>query len=99
MQSGTYLTLYYTDSVGLAAAAIGTMMLLTRLLDGISDLIMGSIIDRTHTKWGKARPWILWTAIPMGLGLVLMFSVPSGLSSGGKMVYAVITYILMAVAI
>ena len=66
------------------------MMLLTRLLDGISDLIMGSIIDRTHTKWGKARPWILWTAIPMGLGLVLMFSVPSGLSSGGKMVYAVI---------
>ena len=96
---GSYLTLYYTDSVGLAAAAIGTMMLLTRLLDGISDLIMGSIIDRTHTKWGKARPWILWTAIPMGLGLVLMFSVPSGLSSGGKMVYAVITYILMAVAI
>ena len=78
---GSYLTLYYTDSVGLAAAAIGTMMLLTRLLDGISDLIMGSIIDRTHTKWGKARPWILWTAIPMGLGLVLMFSVPSGLSS------------------
>ena len=96
---GSYLTLYYTDSVGLAAAAIGTMMLLTRLLDGISDLIMGSIIDRTHTKWGKARPWILWTAIPMGLGLVLMFSVPSGLSSGGKMVYAVVTYILMAVAI
>ena len=62
---GSYLTLYYTDSVGLAEAAIGTMMLLTRLLDGISDLIMGSIIDRTHTKWGKARPWILCTAIPM----------------------------------
>ena len=59
---GSYLTLYYTDSVGLAAAAIGTMMLLTRLLDGISDLIMGSIIDRTHTKWGKARPWILISA-------------------------------------
>ena len=50
---GSYLTLYYTDSVGLAAATIGTMMLLTRLLDGISDLIMGSIIDRTHTRWGK----------------------------------------------
>ena len=96
---GSYLTLYYTDSVGLAAATIGTMMLLTRLLDGISDLIMGSIIDRTHTRWGKARPWILWTAFPMGIGLVLMFSIPGGLSDKGKLVYAVITYILMAVLV
>lgn len=96
---GSYLTLYYTDSVGLAAAAIGTMMLITRLLDGISDLVMGSIIDRTHTRWGKARPWILWTAIPMGLGLILMFSVPSGLGSSGKMIYASVTYVLMAVGI
>lgn len=96
---GSYLTLYYTDSVGLAAATIGTMMLLTRLLDGISDLIMGSIIDRTHTRWGKARPWILWTSIPMGLGLVLMFSIPKGLSGGGKLAYAAVTYILMAVVI
>lgn len=96
---GSYLTLYYTDSVGLAAATIGTMMLLTRLLDGISDLIMGSIIDRTHTRWGKARPWILWTALPMGIGLVIMFSIPKGLSDGGKLTYAVITYILMAVVV
>ena len=51
---GSYLTLYYTDSVGLAAATIGTLMLLTRLLDGISDLIMGSIIDRTHNRTAKA---------------------------------------------
>ena len=72
---GSYLTLYYTDSVGLAAATIGTLMFLSRLLDGISDLIMGSIIDRTRTRWGKARPWILWSAIPMGVGLVVMFSV------------------------
>ena len=59
---GSFLTLYYTNSVGISAAAAGTLMLLTRLLDGISDLIMGSIIDRTNTRWGKARPWILWTA-------------------------------------
>ena len=96
---GSYLTLYYTDSVGLATAFIGTMMLLTRLLDGVSDLIMGSILDRTHTRWGKARPWILWTAIPMGLGLVIVFTIPSGLSQGGKMAWATITYILMAVVI
>ena len=96
---GSYLTLYYTDSVGLAAATIGTLMLLTRLLDGISDLIMGSIIDRTHTRWGEARPWILWTAIPMGLGLVLMFSVPGSLTSGGKLTYACISYVIMAVVV
>lgn len=96
---GSYLTLYYTDSVGLAAATIGTLMLLSRLLDGVSDLVMGSIIDRTHTRWGKARPWILWSAIPMGLGLVLMFSVPQSLSSGGKLAYASITYVLMAAVI
>lgn len=96
---GSYLTLYYTDSVGIAAATIGTLMLLSRLLDGISDLVMGSIIDRTHTRWGKARPWILWSAIPMGVGLILMFSVPAGLSSGGKLIYVSVTYVLMAAVI
>lgn len=96
---GSYLTLYYTDSVGLAAAAVGTMMLLARLLDGVSDLAMGSIIDHTYTRWGKARPWILWTSIPMGLGLILVFSVPSNLNYEGKMVWASITYVFMAAAI
>jgi len=96
---GSYLTLYYTDSVGLAAATIGTLMLLSRLLDGISDLVMGSIIDRTHTKWGKARPWILYSAIPMGLGLVLMFSIPQTMGYTGKLVFACVTYILMAAVI
>lgn len=96
---GSYLTLYYTDSVGLAAATIGTLMFLSRLLDGISDLIMGSIIDRTRTRWGKARPWILWSAIPMGIGLVVMFSVPNGLSDNGKLIYASVTYVIMAVVI
>ena len=96
---GSFLTLYYTNSVGISAAAAGTLMLLTRLLDGISDLIMGSIIDRTNTRWGKARPWILWTAPLMGIGLVLLFSVPSSLPSGAKLVYAYVTYILMAAVI
>ena len=96
---GSYLTLYYTDSVGLATATIGTMMLLSRLLDGISDLVMGSIIDRTHTRWGKARPWILWSALPMGIGLVIMFSIPNSLSSSGKLLYASVTYVIMAAVI
>ena len=96
---GSFLTLYYTDNVGIAAATIGTIMLLSRLLDGVSDLVMGTIIDRTHTKWGKARPWILWSALPMALGLVLVFTVPSSLPYGGKVAYAAVTYTLMAAVI
>ena len=96
---GSYLTLYYTDSLGLAAATIGTMMLLSRLLDGLSDLIMGSIIDRTRTRWGKARPWILWSAIPMGLGLILMFNIPATMAYTPKLIFACVTYILMAAVI
>ena len=57
----TFLTAYYTDTVGMAIAAIGTMMLYVRFLDGISDIIMGAIIEKTNTKWGKARPWMLYS--------------------------------------
>lgn len=93
---GSFLTLYYTDSVGISAAVVGTIMLLTRLLDGVSDLGMGVLIDRTRTRWGKARPWILWTALPMAIGLYLLFNVPTTLSYQGKIIYAFITYVIMA---
>lgn len=96
---GSFLTLYYTDSVGISAAVIGTIMLLSRIVDGFSDLGMGVIIDRTHTRWGKARPWILWSAIPMGVGLVLLFSVPSSLGTNAKIAYAAISYTVMAAII
>jgi len=96
---GSFLTLYYTDNVGIAAAVIGTIMLLSRLLDGISDLAMGTIIDRTHTKLGRARPWIIWSAPFMALGLIACFAVPGSLSSGGKIAYAAITYTLMAAVV
>lgn len=89
----TFLTAYYTDTVGIAAAAVGTMMLLTRIFDGITDLIMGAIVDKTHTKWGKARPWVLWTAPFMAIALILVFNVPMGMSSNGKLLYAYLTYI------
>ena len=96
---GSFLTLYYTDSVGISAAVVGTIMLITRILDGVSDLGMGVIIDHTHTRWGKARPWVLITAPLMGIGLILTFSVPNWLSENGKIAYAVVTYILLAVII
>lgn len=92
---GTFLTAYYTDSVGIAAAAIGTMMLLTRLLDGISDIIMGGIIDKTKTKWGKARPWLLISAPLICAGLILTFNVPGSMGSAAKLVYAYLTYIFL----
>lgn len=96
---GMFLTVYYTDNVGISAAVVGTIMLLTRLLDGVSDLVMGNIVDHTHTRWGKARPWVGLMAPFMGLGLVLLFNVPGGLSGGGKIAYASVTYILLAVVI
>lgn len=91
-----FLTLYYTDSVGISAGVVGTIMLITRLLDGVTDLGFGTILDRTHTKWGKARPWILWSTPMMAIGLILLFNVPSGLEDTGKIVYATITYIFVA---
>lgn len=90
-----FLTGFYTDTVGIAAAAIGTMMLFARLFDGTSDLIMGAILDKTKSKYGKARPWILWTAPLMGIALIAMFTVPSSLGDSGKLVYAYFTYILL----
>lgn len=91
-----FLTLYYTDSVGISAAVVGTIMLVTRLLDGLTDLGFGTILDRTHTKWGKARPWILWSMPMMAIGLILTFNVPSSLGNTGKIVYATATYIFVA---
>lgn len=84
---GSFLTAYYTDSVGIAAAAIGTMMLLTRLLDGVSDVVMGSLIDKTNTKWGKARPWLFISAPLICVGLIITFNVPASLGDTAKLIY------------
>lgn len=92
----SFLILYYTDSVGIAAGTVGTIMLITRVLDGVTDVGMGLVIDRTHTRWGKARPWVFFTAPLMALGMILLFSVPSGLSDTGKVIYVAITYIILA---
>lgn len=93
--AGAFLTAFYTDTVGIAAAAVGTMLLLARILDGITDLMMGAIVDKTKSKYGKARPWVLWSAPFMCVGLILLFTVPSGLGAGSKLAYAYATYIFM----
>jgi GPH family glycoside/pentoside/hexuronide:cation symporter len=93
---GAFATYYYTNSAGLAAGAVGTMFLISRIFDGISDILMGLVIDRTRSKYGKARPWLLWMALPFGIAAVLLFSVPQSWGPGAKLVYAYITYNLLA---
>lgn len=70
------LTLFYTDYAGVAVATVGLAMLVSRVFDGFSDVIMGVLVSKTKTKWGKARPWILWMAIPYAIFAVSMFCVP-----------------------
>lgn len=92
-----YITLFYTDVFGITAKAVGTMFLVTKIWDAVNDPIMGVIADRTNTRWGKFRPYLLWFAIPMGVLGVLTFTTPE-LSSTGKLIYAYISYTLLMMA-
>ena len=89
----TFLFIFYTDVFGLNPAVVGVLMLIARFGDGIIDILMGIICDRTNSKYGKFRPWILWTAIPLGITLSLLFTTPN-LDPAGKVVYAYATYLL-----
>ncbi|SET38704.1 MFS transporter [Thalassotalea agarivorans] len=92
-----FLFIFYTDVFGLPAAAVGTMMLVTRLIDAISDPVMGAVADRTKTRFGKFRPYLLWGIIPMVAAGVLTFTVPD-VAPEGKLVWAYATYIFMMLA-
>lgn len=92
-----FLLYYYTDIFGLSAAAVGTMFLVTKIVDAASDPIMGLIADRTNSKWGKFRPYLLWGAVPYGLCGYAMFANPD-LAYTGKLIYAYVTYSLMMLA-
>lgn len=89
-----YLMFFYTDVYGLAPAVVGTMFLITRIWDSCFDPIVGIMSDRTKTKWGKFRPYLLWVAIPFALIGVLTFYVPD-FDEKGKIIYAYVTYSLM----
>ncbi|MCM2678702.1 MFS transporter [Echinimonas agarilytica] len=92
-----YLLIFYTDVFGISAAAVGTMFLLTRIWDTANDPVMGVIADRTQSKYGKFRPFLLWGAIPFAVAGVLTFTTPD-FTADGKLVYAYITYTLMMMA-
>lgn len=91
---GAYLMIFYTDIFGLPAAIVGTMFLITRIWDSAFDPIVGVVADRTHSRWGKFRPYLLWMAVPFGLIGVLTFVTPDW-NPVGKLIYAYITYSLM----
>ncbi|MEN9907355.1 MAG: hypothetical protein RLZZ540_496, partial [Bacteroidota bacterium] len=89
-----YLMFFYTDVFGLAPAVVGTMFLITRIWDSCFDPLVGIIADRTKTRWGKFRPYLLWTAIPFAIIGVLTFYTPD-FDEKGKIIYAYVTYSLM----
>ena len=91
---GAYLMIFYTDVFGLPAAVVGTMFLITRIWDSAFDPIVGVVADRTHSRWGKFRPYLLWLAVPFGIIGILTFVTPDW-SPTGKLIYAYVTYSLM----
>lgn len=93
-----FLLLYYTDVVGIAATTAGTLFLIVRAWDGIGDVIAGRIVDRTSTRWGRYRPYLLFASLPLLLLLVALFSVPGGLGESGALVYAYLSYALFSFA-
>lgn len=94
-----FLLFYYTDYAGVSAFAVGAIMMISRVFDGISDLIMGVIVDRTKSRFGKARPWLLRMCVPYAIAGVLLFSVPSTWSDTPKLIYVFITYNLVSTVI
>jgi len=91
---GFWILIFYTDTFGISAAAAGTIMLIARFWDMVSDPIMGIIADRTKTKWGKFRPYILWMALPYTILAILTFTTPD-FNQTGKVIWAGTTYFLL----
>jgi len=87
----TFLTFFYTDVLGMNAAVVGTIILISKVFDGISDLWAGNLIDHTHTKAGRARPWILRSALLMVIAHILLFAVPN-CGTVGKIIYIFVSY-------
>ena len=89
-----YLPIFYSDVFQLSLAQTATLMFVTRIWDTVSDPMMGAIADRTATRWGKYRPYLLWFAAPFAIAGILLFTTPDW-DNSGKLIYAYITYILM----
>lgn len=91
----TFVMIYLTDTAGLNAGIVGTLMMVSKIFDGFTDIIFGSLIDKTKTKMGKARPWMLWSYIGCSLMLIAIFAVPLEWGDVAKYAYFFITYTLL----
>lgn len=92
----TYLLFFYTDVFGISAAAAGTMFLIVRAIDALSDPFIGTLVDKTNSRFGKFRPYLLFGAVPFALLAILCFTTPN-FTGSGKLVYAYITYTALSV--
>ena len=91
----SFIMIYLTNTVGLNAGVIGSLIAASKVLDGISDVVFGSMIDRTHTKMGKARPWMLGAYFGCAITLIAAFSVPTTMGKTSQYVWFFITYLLL----
>ena len=92
MLVSSFVMIYLTDAIGMNPGIIGTLIMISKCLDGFTDVIFGRLIDKTHSKMGKARPWMFYSAFPLALCLILMFMVPTGASSMVQYAYFFIFY-------
>ncbi|MDT3719085.1 MFS transporter [Pseudomonas oryzihabitans] len=92
-----FLTFFYTDIFGLTPAVVGTLFLVLRVVDALADPLMGTLADRTNSRFGRFRPWQLWAALPIGLAGILTFSTPD-LGPTAKLVYAFLTYLALSLS-
>ncbi|MAD17027.1 MAG: MFS transporter [Alteromonadaceae bacterium] len=92
-----FLSFFYTDIFGISPAVVGTLFLVVRIFDAVTDPLMGAMTDRTETKYGKFRPYLLWLALPFGVISVMAFTTPD-FGEQGKVVYAFATYALLMIA-
>ena len=93
-----FMLIYFTDVFGISAAAVGTLFLISRIWDAVNDPMMGGFVDKTKTRWGKCRPYLIFGPLVLGVAFYLLFSGPQGLSGTQKLVYAYITYIFYGMA-
>lgn len=91
----SFILFYLTDVVGIGAAIAGTMLLVGQLLNGVTDVTVGILLDKTNTRWGKLRPWVLFTSLPLAISFVLLFSVPAGLDETGSAIWTLVMYTLV----
>lgn len=89
-----YINLYYTDNVGISMGAVGLILMITKITDGVTDIIMGMIIDRTHTKLGKARPWVLAGGAGLAISIILLFNCPGNMPNWFKIAFCALFYFL-----